>query len=96
MSDAYKYDLDNIYQVINVLKTKLEDYRDIISQLTDLIDEINSSASWKDVSVKSSFISTCNAYMSIYRNVSIFMDKYINYLTKKAEGADALEKAFSR
>lgn len=95
MSDQYKHDGDGVAAVITDLKTKLDNYKDVIMQLNSLIDTINGSGAWKDNSVKTSFISTCNSYLSIYKNLSTAMENYINYLSRKSDAADALERAFA-
>lgn len=95
MDDRYKHDHDGILAVVLELKSQLDSYKDVIMQLNSLIETINGSTSWKDESVKTSFISTCNSYLSIYKNLSTVMEKYINYLSTKSDAADSLERAFS-
>lgn len=95
MGDRYKHDPGAVSSVISKLKSKLDTYKDIVTQLNTLIDSINGSGAWKDASIKSSFISTCNSYLTIYKNLSSVMEKYINYLTAKSDAADSLERAFS-
>lgn len=95
MGDNYKHIPEGVSSIITNLKTILEDYKDRIVELETLVNEINGSTDWKDASVKTSFINTCNSYITIYKNLATIMEKYISYLTGKSDTATALERAYS-
>ena len=95
MGDNYKHIPEGVSSVINNLKTILDDYKDRIVELETLVNEINGSTDWKDISVKTSFINTCVSYITIYKNLSVVMENYISYLTGKSDTATALERAYS-
>ncbi len=96
MSDSYKHIPEGVSSIISSLKEVIDDYKDKVTELTLLINEIATSPSWKDASVKTSFVATANSYISMYQEVVTSMENYVNYLTKKSESADALEEAFAR
>ena len=96
MGDKYKHDADGISSIISSLKTLIDDYKDRILELINLVDRINSSSSWIDNEVKSSFVNTCISYISLYKDLAGMMENYVNYLTRKSESASAIESAYSR
>lgn len=96
MNDRYKHDADGVSAIISSLKDTIEQYKDEISKLSNLVNEINGSSSWKDAQVKTSFIATCNSYINVYKQLSMNMERYVNYLSGKSSSAQALEQAFSR
>ena len=96
MGDSYKHVPEGVSVTISSLKEIIYDYKDKIGELTNLVNEIASSSSWKDAQVKTSFISTAESYIRMYQNVLSNMEKYVNYLTKKSESANALEDAYAR
>ena len=96
MVDAYKYDPEGVSSVATTLRSDIEDYSDKIAELTNLVGQIESSSSWKDATVKSTFIATCNSYIALYNKLITAMTKYVNYLEGKAGSAQALENAYMR
>lgn len=96
MGDSYKHVPEGVSVTISSLKEIIDDYKDKIIELTNLVNEIAGSSSWKDAQVKTSFISTAESYIRMYQNVLSNMEKYVNYLTKKSESANALEDAYAR
>ncbi len=96
MEDRYMHNADGISGVVSSLKTLIDDYKDNIMELSNLISTINGSSSWIDQSVKTSFINTCNSYVRVYRSLIISMENYVNYLVKKSESASSIESAYSR
>lgn len=95
MVDAYKHNPAEVQSIISSLTTQLNNYNDKINELQNLVLKIESSQLWVDAVLKTSFISACNSYITIYTNVSTKLDSYIKYLTKKSAGAESLEKSFS-
>lgn len=96
MGDTYKHDAEGVASIVSSLKNTINDYKDKVIEITNLVNTINGSTSWKDVQVKTSFISTCNSYITLYRALIENMEKYVNYLSSKSDSASALESAFSR
>ena len=96
MTDAYKHDAEGTSAVASSLRVSINDYNDRINELLALIEEINSSPSWKDVDVKNEFMSTCNSYMTNYNKLIGAMTKYVDYLEGKTKCAHALEEAYMR
>lgn len=95
MGDSYKHIPDDVAVYINTLREYVEQYKDKIDELNGLVIKIDGSAEWKDLQVKSAFIATCNSYITLYRTLVATMERYVNYLSKKSEGASALEKAYA-
>ena len=79
MGDRYKHDADGVSIVVSSLQNLLGDYKDRILELKNLIDVINGSESWIDKDVKTSFVNTCNSYLTLYKDLATAMEKYINY-----------------
>lgn len=96
MADNLEINADSIYSIANSLSVSIGEYKKNISSLISLVNEINSSSAWKDVQVKTSFIATCNSYISKYKELSIQMEKYRNYLTSKTDSSLELEQAFTK
>ncbi len=96
MGDRYKHDAEGISSVISSLKTLIDDYKDRILELMNLVENINGSSSWIDQDVKGSFVNTCISYINLYKDLVNSMENYVNYLVRKSESASAIERAFSR
>ena len=96
MGDSYKHIPEGVSSTISSLKDVIDEYKDTVSELQSLVTEIAGSGAWKDAQVKTSFIDTANSYIAMYQNVAENMEKYVSYLTKKSESANALEDAFAR
>lgn len=96
MGDRYKHEEEGVSSVINALKNTIDSYKDRIIELTNLVKQIEGSSSWKDLEVKTAFISTCNSYILVYKSSLTKMEKYVNYLSGKSNSAAALERAYSR
>ena len=96
MGDRYKHDAEGVSSVVSSLQTLIDDYKDRILELMNLVESINSSTSWIDQDVKGSFVATCASYISLYRDLATSMENYVSYLVRKSEGASAIESAYSR
>ena len=96
MGDRYKHDAEGVSSVVSSLQTLIDDYKDRILELINLVDSINSSSSWIDQDVKSSFVNTCISYISLYKDLAGSMENYVNYLVRKSDSAMAIESAYSR
>ena len=53
-----------------------------LAELKGLVTKIETSQSWVDVVLKTSFISACNSYIKIYEQVATRIDSHIKYLIK--------------
>ena len=95
MVDTYKHNPAEINSIVNSLKTQLNNYNEKLAELKGLVTKIETSQSWVDVVLKTSFISACNSYIKIYEQVATRIDSHIKYLIKKSAGAENLEKSFS-
>lgn len=96
MGDRYKHDADGVSNVISSLKILIDDYKDRIIELINLVESINGSSSWIDQEVKTSFISTCISYINLYKDLETSMENYVSYLVRKSESASAIEGAYTR
>lgn len=96
MGDAYKHDPDGVLIVVNSLREKTSGYNEKITQLNNLVNEINDSPLWKDVEIKTSFINTFTSYINVYKNLILALDKYIDYLLKKSESGENIESSYSK
>lgn len=91
MKDVYKYNREGIIDVLVLLTNLNNNYRKKIEELTDLVNVIEFSSSWKDLNVKTIFISSCKSYIDVYNNLSNKMGQYIEYLKKKSDIANDIE-----
>lgn len=96
MGDRYKHDAEGISSVISSLKILIDDYKDRILELMNLVENINGSSSWIDQDVKGFFVSTCVSYINLYRDLVNSMENYVNYLVRKSDSASAIESAYTR
>ena len=96
MGDRYKHDVEGVSSVISSLKNLIDEYKDRILELMNLVESINSSTSWIDQDVKGSFVATCVSYINLYRDLVTSMENYVNYLIRKSDSASAIESAYSR
>jgi len=96
MADSYKHDSGGVTSVISSLNSSIESYRTEIENLTTLVQEISTSSAWKDADIKTSFIATCNSYISVFSGLLNAMESYTKYLSAKSAHADSIEAAFSR
>ena len=95
MVDAYKHNPAEINSIVSSLKTQLNNYNEKLAELKGLVTKIETSQSWVDVVLKTSFISACNSYIKIYDSLIVAMEAYIDYLQKKSEAGAAIETTYS-
>ena len=91
MVDAYKHNPAEISSIISSLNTQLGNYNEKLAELKGLVTKIESSNSWIDVVLKTSFISACNSYIQIYEQVATRIENHIKYLIKKSAQAETLK-----
>ena len=91
---GFLYDPEVSTSITN-LRRIADDYENTIEQLGNLIKEITLSGDWKDLSVKTSFLSTLDSYMKVYNTLLAQMRFQINKLENKSGKFDSLETAFS-
>ena len=96
MVNQYMHDYNNAETIITSLKNIKKNYEDKIAEIKKLVIDIESSSSWVDQAIKTSFINCCNQYVTLYERVISGMDVYITYLEKKSKAALELETAYSR
>lgn len=94
-ADCVKVDPDAIYDIVSSLKKMIDEYKNEISKLTNLVNEINGSSAWRDAQVKTSFIATCKSYINIYQQLATRMENHVNYLNGKMNSWQACESAFA-
>ena len=94
MIDAYKFDQEGVATVIDSIKEMTNKYIDKISELNNLINEINNSTAWKDLEVKTTFINTCNSYIKLYNSLIAAMEAFIEYLKNKSNAAISIENTY--
>lgn len=96
MGDSYKYNGEGISSVISSLQVLVNDYKERILELINLVDSINGASSWVEQDVKGAFINTSNSYISLYKELVNSMENYVNYLIRKSDSAAVIESAYSR
>lgn len=96
MVNSLYHDESGVSLVVSNAMNKINEYQEIISQLELLIERINQSDDWKDVDVKTAFISKCNSYINRYNSFVEVLKKYIaGYLSGKSNEIACIERAFS-
>lgn len=91
----FKLSSSDVSRISGLLKSNISEYKGQIAELSKLIETINQSASWKDENAKTAFINTCNSYVTIYKNISFAMEKYVSYLNGKSFSFSSLEQAYT-
>ena len=88
---AYKIYLNEEYIIVvhNFSSYAVE----VTSPGNEIVDEINTSTSWIDITIKDEFINTCNSYVTLYKEHSEKMGLYEDYLAfKSGEMSDIEDK----
>ena len=93
MADAYKHDVEQVVKLLEQLKTISESYNAKIDMLKSLVNEINSSTAWIDITVKQEFINTCNSYNTLFTEHSNKMELYEQYLAFKSGEMNDMEES---
>ena len=91
---TYLFNEDSVTSTISSMKTNIETYRENVTALKNLINNIESSDAWVDNTVKTSFVSTANSYVEKYEEIIKWMEALVAYLTDKGKAATALENAY--
>lgn len=94
--DKYKFDFDGIDKTLSSLKAARLKYDDEVARFNNLAREISSSPSWKDIGVKTEFMNTFNAYISIYKKTCLNLEHYEKYLEEKSKNAKEIEHKYAR
>ena len=95
MADTYLHRPEGVSTSVSKMRNLINDYKDKIREITTLVNTINGSTDWKDAIVKTEFITTCNDYISVYKNLAASMESYVNYLNSKSTSGEELERAYS-
>lgn len=96
MSNALYHDESGVSSLVSSIMQKIDDYQQIVSQLEQLVNTINSSSDWVDKEVKTAFISQCNSYIMYYKGFVHSLTNYVNgYLGNKSREVANIERAFS-
>jgi hypothetical protein len=92
-----KYGFDpEVSTAITQMETVATEYDSKIKELSALIKEITLSDDWKDLSVKSSFLSTLDGYMKVYESLLFQMRFQIKELKNKVGRMSDLESTFAQ
>ncbi len=95
MADTYLHRPEGVSASVSKMRGLISDYKDKIIEITTLVNTINGSTAWKDAVVKTEFITTCNDYIEVYKNLAASMESYVNYLSSKSSSGEELESAYS-
>lgn len=96
MSNVLYHDESGVSSLVSSIMKKIDDYQQIINQLEQLVNNINSSSEWRDIEVKTAFINQCNSYITYYKGFVHSLTNYINgYLGNKSKEVANIERAFS-
>lgn len=96
MSDNFKFSQDAVLSVHSDMVTKTGEFKAAIDKFKVLVDEIGSSASWKDAEVKTSFINSINSYVTYFNSSYEQLTGYADYLNKKADATSEFEENYSK
>lgn len=96
MSNVLYHDVSGVSSLVSSIMEKINNYQQIISQLENLVNTINSSNDWVDREVKTAFINQCNSYITYYNAFVHSLTNYVNgYLGNKSKEVANIERAFS-
>lgn len=96
MSDNFKFSQDTVLSVHSNMVTTTDKFKETIDKFKVLVDEIGSSASWKDAEVKTSFINSINSYVTYFNSSHEQLTSYADYLNKKATATSEFEENYSK
>ena len=94
MSEFY-HDAASVSTDVATMKRLVSEYKDTMSSLQILINQITASNDWVDLKVKTSYLQTLNNYMTIYQTLYFKMNEMVMKLETKSGSLDALESRFS-
>ena len=92
---TYYYNSVGLSSTITTLRTRLDEYSDIIEQLSTLKNSIDNSNEWVQENIKPSFIAKCNEYIAFYSIMIAKIEAYVNYLESKNKSMENLENSYS-
>lgn len=93
--ESFLHDSEGVNNTVLQMKEYLENYKNHVTSLENLINTMSGSGSWKDEEVKTSFIATATSYVSAYKSFSAGLEGYINSLNKKSTNLSEHESVFS-
>lgn len=93
--ENFLHDSEGVNNAVLQMKEYLENYKNHVTSLENLINTMSGSGSWKDEEVKTSFIATAISYVSAYKSFSAGLEGYINSLNKKSTNLSEHESVFS-
>ena len=95
LSTNYKHEPAQMEAIANNLSNLISEYDEILSRIQKLIDEINSSPSWKNADMKQAFNSTSNGYMRIHNNNLLNFSFNTAKLKEKARVAAEFDQKYT-
>ena len=96
MSDNFKFSQEGLTTIHRNLVAKTDEFKSSIDKLTTLVKEIESSASWKDATVKSSFVNSINSYVNYFNSSYTKLTGFSDYLNKKTSSISQFEDSYSK
>ena len=93
--DSFLHDKSGISSITNEMTNYLNEYKDHIAALEQLVSNMNGSSAWEDKNIKTSFIATANSYINAYKSLSSGIEAYINCLNKKSDNLSEHESLYS-
>lgn len=93
--DSFLHDKSGVSSITSELNNYLNEYKNHIVALEQLINTMSSSTAWEDKTIKTSFIATAKSYIKAYNSLSNGIEAYINCLNKKSENLSEHESLYS-
>ena len=96
MINNYKHEPSEMTASANTLNDLISEYNNVLNKMQKLIDDINTSPSWKNADIKQEFNNTSNGYMKIHNNRSLKFAFNIAKLKEKAKVAAEFDQIYTR
>lgn len=91
---TYLFNEESVTSTISSMKSNIDNYRENVTALKNLINTIGSSDAWVDNTIKSSFVSTATSYVNKYEEIIKWMESLVTYLSDKSRAASSIENAY--
>ena len=94
-NDLFTADVEVQNGIIRDLRNLISNYETKILELKNTYNDISSSSSWVDTTIKSTFLSTLNNYILSFENLKTEMEKQVDELSSHTNNIDSIEAAYS-
>ena len=94
-TDLLTADTNTQSSIKEQLNTLIDNYDSKVEAMRNLYKDISSSSSWKDTSIKDTFLNKLDNYIRLFESLSTTMSNQVNKLSISTSEVDTIESIFS-